>query len=247
MKHAAKILFFTLSFSSLYAQEGRINNLVQDVRRHHVNFGTKLLTSGLSGEVNYLYSIRSKTRLGLQMQTGTLNSQREYKVENPLYQDSKPYVFGKVNNLYTLSIGLQGERILYEIKRKFGVQISLLLAGGGQFGKLKPNYVYIRDPYLKDNSIKPTLEKYDPDNQYPQYVYGRASYYQGWEESKSLCGYYGDMSVMFNIAKKEKYTFGLKLGGRVDHFNHSFVLFYKGDEYQTFKSLYASIIIGLNK
>lgn len=247
LKHAAKILFFTLIFSGVNAQEGRINNLIQDVRRQHLNFGGRLLTSGINLEANYTYSLREKTRIGIQVQCGNLKSKREHKVDNTLYQDSKPYVFGKLNNLYTLHLGLQYQRILFEIRRKNGVQISFLASGGGVLGKLTPNYVYLRDPYLTDNSIKPTLEKYDPENQFPQYVYGRASYFEGWDESSRLCGYYGDMSFFFDIARREKFTFGLKLGGRIDHFSDSFVLFYRGADYQTFTSLYTSIIIGLNK
>lgn len=247
LKHAAKILFFTLIISSGMAQEGRINNLMQDVRRHHANLGGKLMTSGVGIEFNYLYSVRTKTRLGIQSQIGTLNSKREAKIENPLYQDSKAYIFGKLNNTYTLSLGIELERELYEIKRKNGVQISTLISGGALFGKLVPNYVYIRDPYNDDKSVKPTLEKYDPENQKIEYVYGRASYFEGLNESQKLCGYYGDLGFLFNIARKQKYTFGLKIGGRVDHFNHSFVIFYRGSNYQTFTSLYTSLIIGLNK
>jgi hypothetical protein len=188
-----------------------------------------------------------KNKIGLQLGFQTLKSQKEYRKSNPQYDDSKSYIYGKINALGICKIQIQYTHLFFEKRRERGIKIHGFVSAGALFGWLKPTYVKIRDPFSIEKNIKPQDMLYNPEAQLESFVYGRSSYFKGMNQGEKQCGITTRAGLLFDFSPKENQIIGLELGIQYDRLSNPIKLFYKGESFQNFPALYASIVFGLNK
>src|SRR5688572_18438782 len=68
-----------------------------------------------------------------------------------------PYVYGKINNFYSVQLGFGGHRFLGQKGNKNGVAVSVVYKGGISLGLLRPYYIEV-----VDNGDTKTI-KYSPE------------------------------------------------------------------------------------
>ncbi len=77
-----------------------------------------------------------------------IKNQKEEKlsntVERPLF--SNPFIYGKINNFYQVTLGFGQQYILGQKGNKNGVAVSAVFNGGLALGLLRPYYMEVEDP-----------------------------------------------------------------------------------------------------
>ena len=80
-----------------------------------------------------------------------IKNQKEDKLPSGGFFLGNPYIYGKANNFYQLTIGIGQQYILGQKGNKNGVAISAIYNGGLALGLLRPYYLEVADPVTQQN------------------------------------------------------------------------------------------------
>lgn len=104
---------------------------------------------------------------------------KEEKTRNPVYEESLPYVFGKVNAHHALRVQRYRTEMVAEKYRKNGVSVMRTRQYGAVLGIAKPVFLEIGYPEIPYTSLE--VERYDPEVHFSDRIYGRAPWVNGLE------------------------------------------------------------------
>ncbi len=173
-----------------------------------------------------------------------LKSSKEKKY-NPNYDNSKSYVYGKLNYLYLLHAGKGIQRILNHKPFWGGVELRLCGFAGASIGITKPVYLYILNvskyPY---EGYTLTEERYDPSKHDMDNIYGRAPFLTGIEKTKFHPGLYGKLGLNFEYGPNDRTVKAIEVGAVVDAFLKPIPIMAFEKSKNIFLSLYLSLNFG---
>jgi len=177
--------------------------------------GLSFNTNGWGGS---FYLSRHRTAKVKQLYTFDFNivkHPKEYKIYNPLDENSKSYVFGKLNAFAMLDVGWGRKRICFEKLRSKGLQLSTNWSVGPSIGFVKPVYLEI----LKFNGIEVVgiaQEKYDPESHNLTNIYGRAPNTKGLAEMRFAPGGFAKLGLNFEFSSERDGLKALELGTKIN-------------------------------
>lgn len=145
-----------------------------------------------------------------------LKHPKEEKTSNPVYEDGRPYVYGKVNTFQTLRVWRGHQRVFSEKLRKDAVRLSVLWKYGVSLGVLKPIYLEIGYPDIPYDYI--STERYDPNVHFSDDIYGRAAWLNGLDQLQVMPGVHVSAAVDFEYGTKRHVTRTLTAGIGMDAF-----------------------------
>ena len=96
--------------------------------------------------------------------------------------------------------------------------VSAIGAGGVSLAFLKP--VYLEILYVDDisNEFYVETEKYSPTEHTPYNIYGRASYFKGFDEMQMQVGSYLKAGFSFEFSKEDEVIRSIEAGISIDAF-----------------------------
>lgn len=169
---------------------------------------------------------------------------KEIKTYNPYFQNTKSYVYGKLNSFYLLHAGYGRQKILNSKPYWGGIELRLFYSGGATIGFLKPVYLYILqstpDPYLFFKSI----ERYDPAKHFSENIYGRAPFHYGMGKTKLTPGIYAKTGLNFEYGTYDENIKAIEAGIFVDAFPKPVPLMAENTNKSVFLSLYIAFHFG---
>ncbi len=106
----------------------------------------RLNTNGWSGGLYYLHQKSAGRKVIWQLHFPRPNMKKETKQQQTrnAYPDlgkTRPYIFGKINNAYSLQLGYGREQMLFPALLEGNLSISLRYAAGPALALLKPYYL----------------------------------------------------------------------------------------------------------
>ena len=132
-------------------------------------------------------------------------------LSNPFLFFSNPYIYGKVNNFFQLTMGVGQQRMLGQKGNKNGVAVSAVYNGGLAMGLLKPYYVQVEDPGSDDL----LYIKYTPADSVlflgPS-ILGAGGFSRGWKELKLQPGLFVKGALRFDYGRFNEVVSGLEIG-----------------------------------
>lgn len=152
----------------------------------------------------------------MEVELVSMKHPKQIKVINPYYYNARSYVYGKLNHVYILRAGYGFKKLLNRKPYWGGVELRLLYMGGLSVAFAKPVYLYFWDEtysYRKE-------EKYDPENYYhsPEYIIGRAPFFDGLGEIKAYPGIFAKAGLNFEFGNLNSKIRALEAGGAVEYF-----------------------------
>lgn len=162
---------------------------------------------------------------------------KEFKSVNPYFDDSRGFVYGKLNTLTVLRPSYGRQRILYTKDAKRGVQISYVLMGGPTLGFVKPVYLEIATSSVP-NRISVKTERYDPEEHSLPMIFGRAPALTGLDEISIIPGGQVKFGFQFEYAPEDDAIRALETGIVVDMFYKEVPMMAFTDNRQLFYSFY---------
>ena len=172
----------------------------------------------------------------------TYKAAKEVKTINPdpNYQNSKSFIYGKMNYVYFLRGGIGSQRILNRKPYWGGVQLSYLYYGGLSIGLAKPVYLYIVNP--TDNTVKET--QYNPDSDFLENIYGRGSFLSGILKTSIHPGVYAKVGLEFEFGTRNRTIKALEIGAILDYSPIPIAIMAYNPKQSLFLTTYLSVSLG---
>lgn len=181
----------------------------------HQHFGgIQLHTNGWGGTFTMGRYAGVKRVDFLSIDAVSLKHNKEIKSFNPVYEDSKSYVYGKLNNFFVFRPGIGQKRQIAPKLRASGVQVGYTWTLGASLGITKPVYLEIGYPSLPYEYLQ--VERYDPDEHYFDEIFGRAGGFHGLDKLKLHPGAFAKFAFTFEYANTKDRLKGLEAGVTLD-------------------------------
>ncbi len=118
-------------------------------------FGIQLRTNGYGGFYEFgKFRTNRKTTI-FRLDINEIKSQKEDRLPNGGVFFGNPFVYGKINYFYPVTIGIGQQYILGQKGNKNGVAVSAVYNAGLALGLLRPYYLNVRNPLTgSDTTIK---------------------------------------------------------------------------------------------
>lgn len=111
-----------------------------------------------------------------------MKSPKEIKVQNQYFDNSRGYVYGKLNSIGVLRPGVGFQNTLYSKENKGAVEVNLNYLAGASLAFAKPVYLVILTPTFIPFEYDRTIERYDPNVHFVDNIYGKAPFSKGLDE-----------------------------------------------------------------
>lgn len=169
---------------------------------------------------------------------------KEIKSINPYYENAKSFVYGKLNSLIIIRSGFGRQKVINSKPYWGGVELRYFYFGGISMGLLKPVYLYIlyesSAPYVYNLQI----ERYDPDKHSTDDIFGRASFFHGFDKIKPLPGIYAKAGLNFEYGAYDETVKAVECGITIDAYPKPAPIMAFNTNKSVFLSLYISFHFG---
>jgi hypothetical protein len=253
-KHHILTFFFTAAAAAGFAQDGKTvnpppqqiggNDDVQLLYRNEFVIGGIVHSSGFGFNYRRGWHVTGYKKRILEIEGANIKHPKEIKTQNPLFENSKGYVYGKLNVFDVLRVGYGFQKELYGKEQRRGVQINLVTLLGASMGLAKPVYLEILQPTSDPQIYNISTERYDPEKHFTDNIYGRAPFFRGFEQSKIYPGGYAKLGLSFEYADLDDDIKCIETGVTVDAFPKVIPIMAKTTNNQVFVNLYINFIWG---
>lgn len=183
---------------------------------HRYEGGLILHTRGMGGRIERgAYRGVGKVNTW-SLEAVSMKHPKEVRSFNPVYDQAKSYVFGKVNALYMVRFGWGRRTVATPKLRNGGVSVGWHYAFGGSLGLTKPVYLEIGYPDIPYAYL--LTERYDPTEHGTDDIYGRAGALNGILELTPHPGAFLRAAADFEYAGPREDLRMLSVGAQLDAF-----------------------------
>lgn len=240
------VLFFLLIQSLLKADaQSYPSEIYGDVTD---KLGLKIATNGFGLHYRHTAPFRGPLTRVLDIDLTSLRHPREKDIINNRLANTRPYIYHKVNKVYSLRMLVGGQHILAGRNTKNSVGIAV-------FGGLGPSLNFIKPVYLDVQSADPnnptgyliTSRRYQPEIINPVYVIGYSSYFTGIGETKIHPGISFKTGAEFSWGSYGSDYKAIEVGVTVDYMPSKPVIIFKEKNKAFFSGFYISFAIGKNQ
>jgi hypothetical protein len=169
---------------------------------------------------------------------------KEISQQNPYYDNSTSFIYGKLNDFYVPRIGVGRQLVIFAKAHTTGVEVRYNYGFGADLGFTKPIYLNIIYGNPPDQYAK--IERYDPSN--PNHtadnIFGNAPFTYGLGQMSIYPGGYIKSAVSFEWAKYPDEIWSVETGVVVDVFAQEIPIMAYIPNKQVFFNFYVSISYG---
>jgi len=242
------IIFSVFAFSlnaqdNIPQQQIGAKDEVQLLYRNEMNFGAVIHTNGFGFNFRRGKHVTGFMKRVLEIEAVSLKHPKEARAQNPLFENSKGYFYGKQFAVIVLRAGYGFQRILYGKQDRRGVEIRLVTFLGASLALAKPVYLDILHEIDPQRYIIST-EKYDPTLHFSDNIYGRAPYFKGFDEMRFHPGGYAKLGLTFEYADLDDDIKAIETGITIDVYPKVIPIMATAKNQQVYVNLYINFLWG---
>ncbi|MCW3084443.1 MAG: hypothetical protein JWP12_1809 [Bacteroidetes bacterium] len=194
---------------------------------------------GLAYRRGQMVNVKRKRMLEVELQN--FKHPKEVKSVNSYFENSKGFIYGKLNSFLILRPGVGYQNRLYQKSDKKSVEIRYSYFVGATLAFAKPVYLEIvRD---SQKGIVST-ERYDPEVHSIDMIYGKAPFFKGIEKTKIYPGAYAKLALSFEYADRYNSIKAIETGVVFDVYPKALPMMAYTPKQELYASLYLKIIWG---
>jgi len=214
--------------------------------KHEMTGGVQIHSNGFGINIRRGKHKTAKLKRMLELDIVTMKHPKEIKSVNPYFENSKGFIYGKLNSVVIGRIGYGGQWVVVhrQDRRGGGVEIRYHLYGGVSLAFAKPVYLEILVPTNVPFEYSLSTEKYDPDKHYIDNIYGKAPFTKGLDEIKVITGLYIKTGFSFEYASRQDNIKAIETGIVIDGYYKDIPIMAFADNHPYFISLYLSLNLG---
>lgn len=222
---------------------------------HELLVGGKVNTNGWSGSVYYLNKKNKLTNNIWQLDFSEIKHEKQIKQQGsnkafPQLGNAGPYIFGKINNLYTLQLGYGKEKLLLPDVLEGNICISFRYSGGLSLAMLKPYYLKLIYVDYTQPGDPATLkeEKYSAGNSdhflNSGDVLTAAKWSKGLDEIQYIPGLFAEACFVITPSTSKSFIQVVTVGANVAYYTKDLPIMADQKAYPYQASLFAGLAIG---
>lgn len=214
----------------------------------------RLNTDGWSGGLYYLRQKSAGKKVIWQLHFSELKHEKETKQQQtrnlyPYLGKNRPYIFGKINNAYTLQLGYGREQMLFPALLEGNLSVSLRYAGGPALALLKPYYLnliyveYVPEPVAHLQTERYTLTNAGHFLQ-PGFIQGSEKWSKGLGEIKYIPGLFAELSFAIEPEKPKSFVKTITIGGNAAFYASKIEIMAERKAYPYQASFFVGLALG---
>ncbi len=149
----------------------------------------------------------------------TMRSPKEIKTINPYLDNSKRYIYGKLNTVFVLRAAYSNKYLLNRKPYWGGVELRWLYEVGASMAFEKPYYLFVFN-YVQlpsgEVSYEVVSSKFNSNNYSWDDIYGRAPFSKGLNEIRLVPGAYAKLGLNFEFGEVRTATRAAEIGVSLD-------------------------------
>ncbi len=215
---AAAVFLITCNAAMAQApeQKATIFDEATVVYKESIFGGVLLHTNGYGAHITYAKNKTAFKARTYQFDVIVMRHPKEVRSFNAFYEDSRSYIYGKLNTFFILRPSIGSRVIKFDKIRKSGVGVGYSWRVGPALGLTKPVYLEILLP--ESPPFRRVVERYDPERHTFADIYGRAGGLRGFNEMELHPGVHGSFALNFDYDSRREGLKGIELGASVDYF-----------------------------
>ncbi|MEO8403810.1 MAG: hypothetical protein ABI480_04425 [Chitinophagaceae bacterium] len=264
MKKLSLIIFLTSLVISSFAQTTREDRKdKKEAKRQKINemvrqaeegvlvyekqniFGIQLRSNGY-GAFYELGKMRTNRKTNIyRLDIAEIKDHREEKLFGGSFLFGNPYIYGKINFFYPVTLGFGQQYILGQKGNKNGVAVSAIYNAGLSIGLLRPYYV---DAKTSTNEIKAI--KYSSQDSLlflSSDVQGASGLGKGWGDLKIKPGGFVKAAMRFDYGRFNESVNALEIGMNFEMYASKIPLLLLQKDKRMFFEMYIAILFGKRK
>lgn len=217
--------------------------------------GGRLNSNGWSGGIYYLIKSNPGSHHIWQLHFSEIKHEKQVKQENigvlpAKYGATTPYIFGKINNLYTLQIGYSKEQLLLPGVVEGNLSVSFRYGGGFSVALLKPYYLkVVKTDYTQPEPVSELIETKYTDSVAALFlernrILGSSKWSKGLGETKLVPGVYVEAAFVIEPAPNKGLIQAITLGVNGSVYAKSLPIMAERNAYNWSASLFAGLALG---
>ncbi len=208
-------------------------------------FGIQLRTNGYGAfyELGIMKTNR-KTNL-FRIDIAEDKHRKEEKLFGGSFPFGTPFVYGKVNYFYPVTLGFGQQYILGQKGNKNGVAVSAIYYAGLSLGLLRPYYISVQDANNEEKVIKYTTQDSALFLNGPFLSAG--GFGKGWSEIKVKPGAFVKGGLRFDWGRFNETVNGMEIGMSIDYYANDIPILLFQKENKLFFQGHLAILFGRRK
>ncbi len=199
---------FTVSASAQQVEAGKAKLQY----KYQASFAPTLHTRGFGFDYRRGTHVTGTRKLIYEVGFAGMKSPKEIKVQNQFFDNSRGYVYGKLNSLGILRPGIGFQNVLYAKENKGAVEVSINYMAGPSLALAKPVYLVILTPTFVPFEYDRTIERYDPDAHFVDNIYGKAPFSRGLDELRIHPGGFAKLGLSVEHAGDDESIRAIETG-----------------------------------
>ncbi|MEP7171514.1 MAG: hypothetical protein ABI855_19240 [Bacteroidota bacterium] len=213
--------------------------------KNELSFGISLHSNGWGLDFRRGKNLTVSKKRMIEIELVGMHHPKEIKSVNPYYENSKSFVYGKLNSLTVLRGAIGFQRVIAAKGERGGVEIRLNYTGGISLGFAKPVYLDIITNNINDPGVFTlSTEKYDANKHSIDVIYGRASFTKGLDEIKVHPGIYGKLGFSFEYGSQDDDVKIIETGITIDAYDKTIPLMALTQNNQLYFNFYINLLYG---
>jgi hypothetical protein len=269
VKKLSLFIFFAMIALASSAQKDKKKDKSEkkDAKREKINAMIKQAEEGvLVYNKHSIFGIQARTNgYGLFYELGRMKSNRKaniYRIDITEIKHQKetkisatstsspffgnPFVFGKINNFYQVTLGFGQQHVLGQKGNKNGVAVTAVYNAGLAIGLLRPYYLEVQDPSNNENrTIK--YSKEDSLLFVSQSIIGAGGLGKGWGEMKIKPGAFVKTALRFDYGRYNEMVSAVEVGISAEFYSSKIPILLAQKDKQLFFQGYVAIVFGRRK
>ncbi len=238
------ICFFVSQGQQVLLSDTSINNTKVLLRKEKSGF-VMLHTSGFGIGYRSGKHITGYKKRMFEVELTGMKHPKEVRTVNMYFENSKSFLYGKENSFFLLRSGIGTQKIINSKPYWGGIELRYFYYGGISLGLLKPVYLYIlHETGIPDKPYTLSIEKYDPEKHFTENIFGRASFFKGFDKLTPVPGLYFKTGLNFEYGAFDESLKALEVGIAVDAYMKEIPIMAFDKNKSIFISLYLSFHFG---
>jgi hypothetical protein len=234
------------------ARRMKVNELMKQaeegvlVYRKQTIFGLQFRTNGYGAFYELGKMKTNRKSVIYRIDLTEIKHQKEDKQPNEGFLFGNPFIYGKVNHFYQLTLGFGQQYILGQKGNKNGVAVSAVYNGGLAIGLLRPYYIEVQDPQTNESRIiKYSLE--DRELFLGPTILGGAGFGKGFGEMKVKPGAFVKTALRFDYGRFNEVVSGIEVGVSAEFYGDKIPIMADQKDRQFFFQGYIAVLFGRRK
>ena len=243
MRYFLSIIFAAAISNGLLAQE-TIFETKSTIYDKEISGGVGMHTNGFQALFRKGKYLTGFTKRIYEIEIANIRHPKEIKSVFPFEENARGYIFGKLNSFYTIRPSIGFHKVFIPKQSILGVSVAYVAHAGASIGMAKPVYLNIFEIEPTRNRTAIVKQKYDPDKHQQGDIYGRASFFNGFDEINFHLGFFGKYGLHFDFASARESLRAIEVGLKIDVFFSEIPIMAFTDNRAIYPNIYLAMLFG---